>query len=130
MSYSRTIAAAVVVVMASACASEKMPTEQLAVATKAIDAAVQAGATQYAAADLAVAREKLQRAQNGAQTSTLSAAQVAYLAQEAEADANLAHAEAQAGKANAAVQATQADLDALREEAERAANAPIVPSVR
>ena len=128
MPYSRTIGAALIAFV-SGCATEKMPTEQIAVANSAVERAEQAGASQYAAAELATARDKLQRASNGANTRSLSPAEVAHLAQEAEADAKLAQAQTQSGKAKAAVAQTQADLQALREEAERSANAPIVPAV-
>ena len=126
---SRRLIAVAFVALVSACATQ-MPTEQLAVANSAIDRAERAGATQYAPAELASARDKYQRASNGAQTGSLSAAEVAYLADEAEADAKLAEAETQSGKAKAAVATTQQDLQALQEEAQRAADAPtIAPTV-
>jgi Domain of unknown function (DUF4398) len=125
MPYSRSIALAFVA-LATACASQ-MPTEQLAVANSAIDRAERAGAAEYAAADLATARDKLQRASNGANSHSMPAAQVSYLAQEAEADAKLAEAETQSGKAKAAVAATQEDLQAIQEEAQRSADAAAVP---
>jgi hypothetical protein len=124
MPYRRMIALALVP-LATACAAP-MPTEQLAVADSAIDRAERAGATEYAAAEITSARDKYQRASNGAQSRSMSPTEVAYLAQEAEADAKLAEAETQSGKARAAVAATQEDLQAIQEEAQRAANAPIV----
>ena len=126
---SRTIGRAVafaVTALLAACASE-MPTGQIAVADSAIEHAERDGAAQYAAASLATARDKLQRARNGADSHDLSPEEVSRLAQEAEADARLAQAQTQLGKAQAAVAATEADLRALREEADRAASAPVVP---
>jgi hypothetical protein len=104
-----------------------MPTDQLAVADTAIEHAERAGAAQYAAAELATAHDKLQRARNGADTKTMKPEQVAYLAQEAEADARLADAKTQEGKAKAAIATAEQDLRALQEEANRAAQAPVVP---
>jgi uncharacterized protein DUF4398 len=125
MTYSRLIALALVG-LATACATP-MPTEQLAVANSAVERAERAGAAEYAAAELATARDKLQRASNGANSHSMTASQVAFLAQEAEADAKLAEAETQSGKAKAAVATTQEDLRAIQEEAQRAADAPAVP---
>jgi hypothetical protein len=115
------------ITLASACATP-MPTEQLAVADSAVERAAQAGAAQYAAAELQSARDKLQRASNGATSRSLSPTEVAHLAQQAEADARLAEAETQSAKAKAAVAATQEDMRAIQEEAARAAQAPVVPS--
>jgi hypothetical protein len=115
--------------LATACASQ-MPTEQLAVASSAIDRAEQAGANEYAARELTSARDKYQRASKGASSDSMSPTEVAYLAQEAEADAKLAEAQTQSGKAKAAVAATEEDLRAIQEEATRAADAPtIAPTV-
>jgi len=131
MPYSRTITPRIALIAAAivlaACASKPMPTEQLAVANSEVERAERAGAAEYAAADLATAREKLQRARNGADSRKMDPVEVSRLAQQAEADARLADAETQAGKARAALATTQADLQALEEEAQRAANAPIVP---
>ena len=98
-----------------------MPTEQLAVAEAAVEQAERAGAAEYAAAGLATAQDKLQRARSGADDRSLEAEEVARLAEQAEADAKLAAAQAQAGKMRAAVAETEANLRALEEEAARAA---------
>jgi hypothetical protein len=103
------------------CASTPMPTEQLAVAEAAVEQAERAGAAEYAAAGLATAQDKLQRARSGADDRSLEAEEVARLAEQAEADAKLAAAQAQAGKMRAAVAETEANLRALEEEAARAA---------
>jgi hypothetical protein len=113
----------------AACASTPLPTEQLAVADSAIERAETAGAAEFAAAELATARDKLQRARAGAEDRSLPAEEIAHLAEQAEADAKLATATAQAGRMRAAVAETEATLRALQEEAERAAeiNASTLP---
>jgi len=123
MSHIRSIALSFLTVALTACASTPMPTEQLAVADKAVERAQTAGAAEYAAAELATARDKLQRARTGAEDRSLPAIDVAHLAEQAEADAKLAEAEAHAGKMRAAVAENEASLRALQEEADRAADA-------
>jgi Domain of unknown function (DUF4398) len=121
MPYIRFIGLAFAVALASACASTPMPTEKLAVADDAVHRAEKAGAAEFAAAELALARDKLQRARNGAEERDLPAVEVNRLAEQAVADAHFAEAAAQAGKAKAALEEAENNLRALEEEAERSA---------
>src|SRR5262245_40534968 len=125
MPYTRFIGPAAAIVLASACASTPMPAEKLAVADDAVHRAETAGATEFAAADLATARDKLQRARKGAEERDLPAVEVNRLAEQAIADAHFAEAEAQAGKAKSALEETENSLRALQEEAERAADTTV-----
>jgi hypothetical protein len=102
-----------------------MPTEKLAVADDAVERAEKAGAAEFAAAELALARDKLQRARNGAEERDLPAVEVNRLAEQAVADAHFAEAAAQAGKAKAALEEAENNLRALEEEAERAVDTTV-----
>jgi hypothetical protein len=125
MPYIRFIGLAFAAVLASACASTPMPTEKLAVGNDAIQRAEKAGAAEFAAAELALARDKLQRAYHGAEKRDLPAVEVNRLAEQAIADAHFAEAAAQAGKAKAALEEAENNLRALQEEAERAADTTV-----
>jgi hypothetical protein len=111
---------------AAACASTPMPTAKLAVAEQAVERAEDAGAAEFAAGELATARDKLERARRGADSRSLDEAEVQQLVEQAEADAHLAEAVAQAGKAKAAAAETEENLRALQEEAERGVDAAVI----
>jgi len=115
----RTLTLAVALTLSAACASTPMPTEQLALADQAVESAADAGAAEYAAGELATARDKLQRARQGAESRSIDPVQVERLAVQAAADARLAEARADASKATKAVEDTEANLRALEEEAAR-----------
>jgi Domain of unknown function (DUF4398) len=106
-----------------ACSSTPMPTEDFAVAEEAVQRAERAGAAEFAAAELATARDKLERARSGVRSETLDADEVEDLVEAAAADAHLAEALAQAGKAEAMARETEENLRALQVEAERAVDA-------
>jgi hypothetical protein len=111
------LAAASLVLLLAACASTPPPTEQLAVARAALTHAAGAGASEAAPAEMASARQKLDRA---------SAALVAKdndlalsLSQQAQVDAQLAEAKAHARKAGQAATAMNDANRALAEELAR-----------
>jgi Domain of unknown function (DUF4398) len=112
----------------AACASVPAPTEQMAVSTAAVANAVSAGGPEWAAADMRMAREKLDRA-NAAMT-TKDYASARTWAHEAQVDAQVAAARARSNKAQKAADVMQEDSRVLREELDRkakASTAPIAP---
>ena len=105
--------------LAAACASAPPPTDQLAVSTAAVASAVSAGSGQFAAADLKMARDKLDRA-NLAMTAN-DHVLARSLAEEAQVDARLAEARANSAKAQKAADELQEGRRILREEMDRKA---------
>lgn len=103
----------------SACASMPPPTEQLAVATAAIEQAVSAGAPELAPAELRSARDKLTRAH--AQVAAKDYVQARMLAEQSQADAQLAITKARSAKAQKAAASLEEDSRVLREEMNRKA---------
>jgi galactokinase len=101
----------------SACASAPVPTEQLAVTTAAVAQAVSAGGQELAPTEMSAARDKLVRAHLA--VAAKDNEQALRLAQQAQADAQLAGSKAEAMKARRA----QTELDeaarVLREEMAR-----------
>lgn len=100
-----------------ACASQPMPTDQLALAEQAVRDAERAGAVELAPVEMRNARDKLGAAQRAvdakeAQTST-------QLAEQAQVDAQLAEATARAQKAGRAVSELEDSLRALQRETQR-----------
>ena len=110
----------------AACSSVPPPTEQLAVSRAAIDSAQSAGAGEFAAADLAQARQKLERAQAAMRSEDYVVAR--RLAEEAAVDAQLAQARAGSARARAAAAQVDESIRALRTETERAPAAAPAPS--
>lgn len=90
------------------------PTAQLAVSAATIDQAVSAGANELAPAELSAARDKLERARAAAQER--NNVQALMLAEQAQADAQLAVTRAHASKAEKAAASVQEDQRILREE--------------
>src|ERR1700689_2037333 len=110
------VCAAVVTALA-ACASGPAPLAQIAVAKASVQRAEQAGATELAPVELSTARDKVQRAEKGAQNHQ---GQVApRLADQANVDAELAEATAREHKSHQAEMELQASLQALRQESSR-----------
>lgn len=108
---------ATVAVLLGGCASQPMPTDQLAVAEQAVRDAERAGAVELAPVEMRSARDKLGAAQRAvdakqAQTST-------QLAEQAQVDAQLAEATARAQKAGRAVDELEDSLRALQRETQR-----------
>ena len=112
------IAALASAAVAAGCASKPpRPTEEMTRAQTLVDQAEQGGAQQYAAAELTQARQKLQMADDAADKGKTDVA--ARLASEATADARLAVARTNAGKATTAAGEVSQSVETLRREANR-----------
>jgi hypothetical protein len=109
------------------CASTPRPTEELTRARTLIDQAAQSGAQQYAADNLQEARDRAAAADAAASKHDNVAAQ--RLANEASADAQLAAARAESGKAQQSVRELNDSLNSLREESTRKNEAGVPPAV-
>ena len=103
------------VLLTAGCSSVPPPREQLAVSRAAVDRAAPAGID--APVELAIAREKLDRANLAMARRDYEEAR--YLAEEAEADANLAEAKARAVRSGVALQEVRDSIRMLREEMSR-----------
>lgn len=102
----------------TACASgPPAPTEQMAVSAAAIEQAVSAGAPELAPRELGTARDKLARAKVAMDAN--DNAQALILAEQAQADAQLAVTKARTAKAEKAAAALAEDRRVLREEMQR-----------
>lgn len=99
------------------CASVPAPTEQVAVSKAAVASAVSAGAPEFAAPELRSAQDKLERANQAMAAKEFESAR--WLAEQAQADADLAGAKARSAKAEKAAFAGQEDSRVLREELNR-----------
>ncbi len=100
-----------------ACASVPAPTAQLAVSTAAVAHAAAAGGQSTPSADLALARDKLQRANRAMADKDHVIA--LRLAQQAQLDALVAESRMETGKARQTAQEVQAAAQALSEELAR-----------
>lgn len=98
------------------CASEPRPTAELAQAHSLVDQAEQSGAPQFASADLAMARSKLQQADSEAKGHPELSLRSA---QEATADARVAIARTNSAKAQVALRDVNAGTQSLRNETNR-----------
>jgi hypothetical protein len=105
------------VLMLAACATTPPPTAQMAVSNAALAHAVGAGAVEFAPTEMAMARDKMSRA-NLALASKDNDAALA-LAQQAQLDAQLAEAKTESAKAGKSAQALDEASRALREEMAR-----------
>jgi len=99
------------------CASAPPPTDQLAVSKAAVANAVDAGGIEFAPAEMRIAQEKMDRADQAMATKDYERAQA--LAEQAQVDAQLATTKARSVKAQRAAWAVQEDGRALREELDR-----------
>lgn len=103
------------------CSSMKTPaTADVAVSKAAVDSAASADGAQYAPLEMRSAREKLARANKALANKDYEVA--ADLANQAQADANLAQGKAGSAKAKIAADALQDDIRVLREELKRSRN--------
>jgi len=109
--------ALVVAALQVACASMPAPTAQLAVASAAVDSAVRAGAAELAPTELAVARDKLARA-NASMVET-KYERALMMAEAAQVDARLAEVRSRSATAAKAATAVREDNRVLRQEIER-----------
>jgi len=101
----------------AACATTPPPTSQIAVANAALAHAVAAGSVEYAPAEMALARDKMTRA-NGALAAGKND-EALTLAQQVALDAQVAEAKAESEKARKSAVALQDAARALREEMAR-----------
>jgi hypothetical protein len=108
---------------AAGCATQgPMPTEQLVSARTLVAQADKADAQRYAPADLQRAHDELASAEQAANNHKYDDAR--RLAENAQADADLASARASSGEAQRAAREVDRGIDSLRQESERHANDP------
>src|SRR5690606_27512826 len=93
------------------------PTEQFAVTESAVNSAVSAGGTEFAAVEMKSAQDKLKQAELAMHDKKYEEAKT--LAQQAEWDARVAERKAQAMKAEQAVKDSQKGVQELRQESQR-----------
>jgi hypothetical protein len=93
------------------------PTEQYAVTQSAVNSAVSAGGTEFAAVEMKSAQDKLKQAEIAMHDKQYAEAKV--LAEQAEWDARVAERKAQAIKAEQAVKDAQKGVQELRQESQR-----------
>ena len=99
------------------CAGDP-PTEQYAVAESAVNGAVSAGGTEFAAVEMKSAQDKFKQAEIAMHENSYTEAK--RLAEQAEWDARVAERKAQAAKAKKAVQDAHQGVEDLRNEGMRA----------
>lgn len=109
-----------------ACAHSPSPAPYIAAGTASIEAARASGAPELAPVALNEARVKLQRAQALAQAG--NDADAVRLAQQADADAQLARAQAGAERSRRSAAEIEAGLQALQTELSRRQQSPLQPS--
>ncbi|AIZ31862.1 DUF4398 domain-containing protein [Pseudomonas sp. K1(2024)] len=95
------------------------PTEQYAVTQSAVNSAVSAGGTEYAAVEMKSAQDKFKQAEIAMHDKKYDEAK--RLAEQAEWDARVAERKAQAAKAQKAVQDARQGVNDVREEGLRSA---------
>ena len=93
------------------------PTEQYAVTQSAVNSAVSAGGTEFAAVEMKSAQDKLKQAELAMHDKKFDQAKT--LAEQAEWDARVAERKAQAMKAEQAVKDSQKGVQELRQESQR-----------
>lgn len=108
---------AAIALTAAGCATTPVPNEKIAVAKSSVQAAEQAGAPELAPVEMASARDKLARAEKAA--ADRDAQPATDLAEQANADAQLAEATAQEKRSRKAALELDASLQALRQESSR-----------
>lgn len=102
------------------------PTEQMAVTQSAVNDAVSAGGTEYAAVEMRAAQDKLKSAEQ--QITDKHYEQARLLAEQAEWDARVAERKAQAAKAQKALHEAQQGVRDLRDESLRSTQPPVAPA--
>ncbi|WP_397449481.1 DUF4398 domain-containing protein [Pseudomonas sp. NA-150] len=100
-------------VVLAGCAGNP-PSTQYAVTQAAVNSAVSAGGTEYAALDMKNAQDKLKQAEMAMHDKKYDEARM--LAEQSEWDAKVAERKAQAAKAEKAVQDAQKGADEIRQE--------------
>jgi outer membrane murein-binding lipoprotein Lpp len=105
-------------VILAGCAGNP-PSEQFAVTQSAVNSAVSAGATEYAAVEMQSARDKFKQAELAMHDEDYEKAK--RLAEQAEWDARVAERKAEAAKAERALQDANQGIEELRQEGMRGA---------
>ena len=108
------VAAAATVIALAACATNPIADEKIAVAKASFQCAEQSGAPEFAPVELATARDKLARAEQANAAKDIVPA--AQLAEQANADAQLAEATAQQQRSHKAALEFDASMATLRQE--------------
>jgi hypothetical protein len=108
---------AAIALNAAGCATTPVPNEKIAVAKSSVQRAEQAGAPELAPVEMAAARDKLARAEKAA--ADREPVPATQLADQANADAQLAEASAQQQRSHKAAVEFDANLQALRQESLR-----------
>jgi hypothetical protein len=108
---------AAIALSAAGCATTPIPNEKIAVAKSSVQRAEQAGAPELAPVEMAAARDKLARAEKAA--ADHEPVPATQLADQANADAQLAEASAQQQRSHKAAVEFDANLQALRQESLR-----------
>ena len=111
---------AVAAILIAGCASNPGPIEQMATSRAAVSSANSAGANEYAPIQLKLAMDKMSGAERAMANQDYVLAR--QLAEEAQADAQLAGAAARSAKAQKAADAVQEDSRVLRQEIDRKSN--------
>ncbi|PSS58391.1 DUF4398 domain-containing protein [Pseudomonas sp. BBP2017] len=108
------------------CASVAVPTEQVELTRNAVSRAVTADATQFAPVEIKSAQDKLYSVERalGEQNFT----QARLLAEQAEADANLAERKARALRTKQQLKEAQQGIEVLKQEMLQAPDAIVAPS--
>jgi Domain of unknown function (DUF4398) len=108
---------AAIALSVAGCATTPIPNEKIAVAKSSVQRAEQSGAPELAPVEMAAARDKLARAEKAA--ADHKAEPATQLAEQANADAQLAEATAQQQRSHKAAAEFDANLQALRQESLR-----------
>ncbi|MES2019253.1 MAG: DUF4398 domain-containing protein [Pseudomonadota bacterium] len=115
----QTLCVAIVLALSACASANKAPAvADVAVSKNAVDNAVSAGAADLAPAEINLAREKMMRANAALAAKDYTLAR--DLATQAQADAKLAQSKANSAKAQATAAQLAADVQALRNEVDRA----------
>jgi hypothetical protein len=112
--FARKSASLLAVVALAACASAPMPEEQISLSKSAVNRAVSAQATQYAPLEMKSAQDKLLLLERA--VGERDAAQSRVLAEQVEADANLAESKAHAVKWQQQLEASRNGIQVLKHE--------------
>jgi hypothetical protein len=111
---------ALIALSSAAFASNPIANEKIAVAKSSLQRAEQTGAPEFAPVEMAAARDKLARAEKAAADHDKQSA--TQLAEQADADAQLAEATAQAHKSHKAAVEFDASMQQLRQESLRSSS--------
>lgn len=120
------LAAACVMACLAGCSSNKGPREQLAVSAATVDSAQTAGANELASVELTRARDKLAQAKIAMQDKNYVLAR--RLAEEADADAQVARSKANAERSQKAADEVTASLRTLRNELDKPLDGVLMPT--